>query len=131
VANTVRSSFQLKGTEEILNNLRNNSEELINIGMDAVSEALDILLQSTIDDCPVGDDVDEEGHLKDSIEKEEPKKYKKKIKGYVKATKPTAIHVEFGTSNMTPRVFLRLQIPKNKNKIRKYIKDKIKSGAGL
>jgi hypothetical protein len=93
VANTVRSSFQLKGTKEVIQRLKDNSEEIIEVGIDAVSEALDILLQSTIDDCPVGEDVDdEEGHLKDSIEKEEPKKYKRKIKGYVKVTKPTAIH---------------------------------------
>lgn len=132
MSSSVRSSFQLKGTEEVIQRLKNNSKELIEIGMDAVNEALDILLQSTIDDCPVGEDVDdEEGHLKDSIKKEEPKKYKRKIKGYVKVTKLTAIHVEFGTSKMLPRVFLRLQIPKNKNKIRKYIRDKIKAGAGL
>jgi len=127
----VRSSFRLEGTEQVLKNIAENNEEIMEIAMDAVDEALDILLESMKEDCPVGEEVDDEyGRLIDSIHKEKPVKKKRVIRGYVKASKPTAIHVEFGTSKMLPRVFMRTQIQKVRNKVRNHIKKRIKEGVG-
>lgn len=128
-----RGSITLTGDKEIINNLRHNTDKVIAAGIDAVNNGLVILEKNTKKDCPVNtnpEDVDTI-HLKDSIYIEPAKKIKKTVSGKVRVGKKTAMHVEFGTSDMLPRPFLRQQIYFHKDEIRKAARDIIKGALGL
>lgn len=127
----VKSSIRLTGSEDVINNIRKNNSKAIQAAIDAVNNGLNIVERSMKRDCPVGDDIDTE-HLKESIKIVLPaKKMKNFVRGKVGATKKTAIHVEFGTSKMLPRVFIRTQLYKCKNEVRKAARDIIKGELGL
>lgn len=129
-----RASITFKGTEEILKNLQLHRAEILQAAMEAVNDGLKIIEEGMKKDCPVNTDPKDTDtvHLRESIKIIQPaKKYKTKIVGRVGPTKRTAMHVEFGTSNMLPRVFMRTQIYKHKNDIRSNARRKIKEALGL
>jgi len=82
------------------------------VAADAVNDGLLVLYDGAKDDCPVNTDPSDTAtiRLKDSIYIEPAKKHKRSIVGRVRVGKKTAMHVEFGTSKMSPRPFLRQQI---------------------
>lgn len=129
-----RASITITGSEEIIKNLKNNSDKVIAAAMEAVNNGLLILEKSMIEDCPTNDDPKDEEtlHLKDSIHIMQPaKKYNRIIVGKVGPSKKTAMNVEFGTVNAFPRVFMRSQLNKNASEIRKAAKEIIMGGLGL
>ncbi len=128
-----RSSVTITGDKEIINNLKKEVDKLVFAGLIAVNNGLVELEKGAKRDCPVNTDPEDTDtiHLKESIYIEPAKKYKKTIVGRVRVRKSTAMHVEFGTSKMDMRPFLRQQIYLNKDKIRKSARDIIKGALGL
>ena len=129
-----KSSITITGDAEIIKNLKMNSDKVIAAAIDAVNNGLVILEKSMKKDCPVNSDPNDEDtiHLKESIHIIQPaKKYKKVIVGKVGPSKKTALNVEFGTSKMSPRIFMRTQLYKNTSDIRKAAKEIIMGGLGL
>lgn len=128
-----RSRITFTGSEEVINRLKGEVDKLLLVAEDAVNDGLLVLYDGVKDDCPVNVDPSDTAtiRLKDSIYIEPAKKYKKSIVGRVRVGKKTAMHVEFGTSKMSPRPFLRQQIFFNRAKIRKMTREKIKAEMGL
>lgn len=128
-----RSRITITGTEEIIKRLQEEADKILITAEDAVNEGLEILYKATKEDCPINTDPSDIDtiHLKDSIYIEPAKKHKKTIVGRVRVGKKTAMHVEFGTSKMLPRPFLRQQINFHRTKIRQLTRDKIKGAMGL
>ncbi len=129
-----RASVTLTGSEEVINNLKHNADKVIAAAMDAVNNGLVILERSMKKDCPVNTDPEDTDtiHLKESIHIIQPaKRYKRSVVGRVGPAKKTAMHVEFGTSKMHPRVFMRTQLAKNTSEIRTAAKNIIKGELGL
>lgn len=128
-----RSRITLTGDTEIINRLKSEVDKLVLAGELAVNNGLVELEKGAKRDCPVNTDPEDVDtiHLKDSIYIEPAKKYKRTIIGRVRVGKSTAMHVEFGTSKMDMRPFLRQQIYLNRDKIRKSARDIIKGALGL
>ena len=128
-----RASITLTGDTEIIANLRKNADKIIAAAFDACNNGLVIIEKGMKKDCPVNTDPTDTDtiHLKDSIYIEPAKKYKKTVAGKVRVAKKTAMNVEFGTENMFPRVFMRTQLYKHTDEIRKDAKNIIKGGVGL
>lgn len=128
-----RSRITFTGSEEVINRLKGEVDKLMLVAADAVNDGLLVLYDGAKDDCPVNTDPSDTAtiRLKDSIYIEPAKKYKKSIVGRVRVGKKTAMHVEFGTSKMDMRPFLRQQIFFNRAKIRKMTREKIKAAMGL
>jgi HK97 gp10 family phage protein len=133
VKTSYRSRITFTGSEEVINRLKGEVDKLLLVAEDAVNDGLLVLYDGAKDDCPVNTDPSDTAtiRLKDSIYIEPAKKHKRSIVGRVRVGKKTAMHVEFGTSKMSPRPFLRQQIFFNRAKIRKMTRDKIKSAMGL
>lgn len=130
----VRTTVVLKGEKAVIDNLRKNAEKIILAGMDAVNSGLEILEKGMKEDCPVNTDSADTDtlHLRESIRSVKgAMRMKNKIIGKVGPSKLTAMHVEFGTQYMFPRVFMRSQLYKQKDKIRNMAKEIIKRKVGL
>ncbi len=131
---SVRSRITIKGTEEIVKNLKNNVDKTSEVSVYAVNQACKILQKSMGKYCPVNKDPKDTDtvHLKESITILQPaKKYKYRVIGKVGPTKNTAIHVEFGTSKMSARPFMRIQPYILRDQVRNVVKDIIKGKLGL
>lgn len=128
-----RSRITLTGSEEVINRLKSEADKLLLVATEAVNDGLQVLYEAAKEDCPINTDPSDTDtiHLRESIYIEPAKKHKKTIVGRVRVGKKTAMHVEFGTSKMAPRPFLRQQIFFNRAKIRKMTRDKIKAAMGL
>lgn len=128
-----KSSISITGDREIIDNLKKNVDKVIFAGQIAVNNGLVELEKGAKRDCPINTDPEDVDtiHLKDSIYIEPAKAHKKTIVGRVRVGKSTAMHVEFGTSKMDMRPFLRQQIYLNRDKIRRAARDIIKGALGL
>lgn len=130
----VRSRITIKGTEEIVSNLKKNVDKASDASMYAVNQACKILEKSMQKYCPANNDPKDTDtiHLKESIQILQPaKKYKYRVIGKVGPTKNTTIHVEFGTSKMSARPFMRIQPYIIRDQVRSTVKDIIKGKLGL
>lgn len=128
-----RSRITFTGSEEVINRLKGEADKLLLVATEAVNDGLQVLYEAAKEDCPINTDPSDTDtiHLRESIYIEPAKKHKKTIVGRVRVGKKTAMHVEFGTSKMAPRPFLRQQIFFNRAKIRKMAREKIKAAMGL
>jgi HK97 gp10 family phage protein len=129
-----RTRITLTGTEEVINKLKLNQDKILDAAMDAVNNGCVTLEKSMKKYCPINKDPADTGtiHLKESIKILQPaKKYKYRVVGKVGPTKNTAMHVEFGTSKMDARPFMRIQPLILRNEIRKTAIDIIKGELGL
>ena len=128
-----RSRITITGEKDIINRLKQETDKLTFAGEIAVNNGLVILEKAMKMDCPVNTDPEDTDtiHLKESIYIEPAKKHKRTIVGRVRVGKSTAMHVEFGTSKMAMRPFMRQQIFLNRNEIRKAARDIIKGALGL
>lgn len=130
----VKTKITLKGDKEVIANLKGKTDKIMNAAIDAVNNGCVIMEKSMKKYCPVNRDPKDEDtvHLKESIKILQPaKKYKYKVVGKVGPEKKTAIHVEFGTSKMSPRPFMRIQTYILRNQIRKAAMDIVKGELGL
>lgn len=130
----MRTSIQFTGTPEIMANLKRFNYKLEQAGIDAVNSGLRVLEDGMKQACPVNTDPDDTDtiHLRDSIRSAKGAvRYKNKIVGRVGPSKLTAMHVEFGTKNMFPRVFMRSQLYLHKNEIRMATRYILKRELGL
>lgn len=131
---SVRTRITIKGTEEIINNLKKNVDKTSDASVYAVNQACKILEKSMKKYCPVNTDPKDTDtiHLKESITILQPaKKYKYRVIGKVGPTKNTTIHVEFGTSKMSARPFMRIQPYILRDQVRNTVRDIIKEKLGL
>ncbi len=130
----MRSTISFTGTTEVMERLKNVQHLIEKAGMDAVNNGLAILEKGMKEACPVNTDPNDTDtiHLRDSIRSVRgAMRYKNKIIGKVGPSKLTAMHVEFGTQNMFPRVFMRSQLYLHRDKIRNEAKQIIKGELGL
>jgi HK97 gp10 family phage protein len=130
----VKTRVTIKGDKEIIAKLKANQDKLMDAAVDAVNNGLVILEKSMKKYCPVNKDPKDTDtiHLKESIKIKQPaKKYKTKVIGKVGPEKDTAIHVEFGTSKMDARPFMRIQPTIIKDEVRKAAADIMKGALGL
>jgi HK97 gp10 family phage protein len=133
VQTSYRSSITITGDKEIIANIRKNNSKAIAAAMDACNNGLVILEKGAKRDCPVNTDPEDTDtiHLKESIYIEPAKKYKRSVVGRVRVGKKTAMHVEFGTTKMDARPFIRQQIFIHRNEIRNAAREIIKGALGL
>lgn len=129
----MKMSMTIKGDSEIINNLKRNNEKLLQAAFEACGVSLKILEESMKNDCPVNKDPEDTDtiHLKESIHITAPKKFKRTVVGKCGPSKKTVIHVEFGTSKMAMRPFMRFQLVRCKDEIRKAVRDVEKRSLGL
>ena len=127
----MKTSISIKGTNEIVNNLKKDNALLIEVSKEAANLGAEILKEGMKEDCPVDPEDDDEEHLRDSIHTISAKQTKNKVVAKAAAGKKTAIHVEFGTSKMDMHPFMRIQLIKHKDEIRKLVKDMVKGRLGL
>ncbi len=129
-----KSRITIKGTEEILAKLEANRSKIMLAGVLAVNESSKLLEQSMKKYCPANKNPKDTDtiKLKESIKVLMPtKRYRYKIVSKVGPEKDTAIHVEFGTSKMAARPFMRVQPYILQSKVRQVCSDYIKGALGL